>query len=118
MTAAFYGRTPARPDGQVPDAAVRFLSILHALSGAPDGPDAAAPVVNHEKVCRQLMAAHHRLLEILDPPGSSIWLYPRRLPRRLRRASRACGKRWLGLIELRKIRSFARWRSSKSFKKR
>ena len=66
-TATFYGRTAANPQGRTPAAAVEFLSILNALSGAPIETPVPAPPLHHEKVCRQLVAAHQRLLEILDP---------------------------------------------------
>ena len=66
-TAAFYGQTAARPQGHVPAAATHFLSILNAHSAANLNAPIPVPHADHERVCRQLTAAHTRLLEILDP---------------------------------------------------
>lgn len=66
-TAAFYGQSPALPQGRVPAVAAHFLSILTALSTTATTAPVAVPHQDHETLCRQLIAAHGRLLEILDP---------------------------------------------------
>lgn len=70
-TDAFYQRAPGTGPGTAPPVATRFLQTLRGFSnsGTADAAPAvpAVPHVHHERVCRQLQAAHNRLLEILDP---------------------------------------------------
>jgi lipid-binding SYLF domain-containing protein len=66
-TATFYGQTPSNPQGRAPAVAGQFLSVLNSFSGTPA--DAALPIPHRQRetLCRQLTAAHQRLLSILDP---------------------------------------------------
>lgn len=75
-TAIFYGQSPSSPQGRTPAAAVRFLEILNALSGG--GPDTvvAVPHEAREELCEQLLAAHERLLAVLDPAWQEHLAFP------------------------------------------
>lgn len=75
-TALFYGQTAANPQGRAPAVASQFLALLNAHSAA--SPDTAIPVshADHERVCRQLVAAHGRLTEILDPAWQQYLALP------------------------------------------
>lgn len=80
-TAIFYGQSPPSPEGQAPQgrtpaAAVRFLEILNALSGAAPDTVVAVPHEAREELCEQLLAAHERLLAVLDPAWQEHLAFP------------------------------------------
>ncbi|MBX3415119.1 MAG: lipid-binding SYLF domain-containing protein [Pirellulales bacterium] len=66
-TAIFYGQTPTHPQGHVPAVATQFVSLLTAHSTGNVNTVVPVPHTDHELVCRELLAAHERLAEILDP---------------------------------------------------
>jgi lipid-binding SYLF domain-containing protein len=75
-TAIFYGQSTSSPQGRTPAAAVRFLEILNALSGAAPDTVVAVPHEAREELCEQLLAAHERLLAVLDPAWQEHLAFP------------------------------------------
>jgi SH3 domain-containing YSC84-like protein 1 len=75
-TAAFYGQTPAQPQGVAPPSAGQFLSILNAYSGAQAEAVIPIPREDRETLVKHLTAAHQRLTALLDPAWQQFLALP------------------------------------------
>lgn len=75
-TATFYNQTLANPRGVAPDVASQFLTLLNQLSAAPTESPAPISQEDRNRVCQQLIAAHQRLNQLLDPDWQQFLALP------------------------------------------